>query len=161
MSITLRTAVRTALRALAVATALLAMGTAAQAQGNGFRGGHFAHGGGPGFVHGGHFGPRYGFRGGPGLVWGGLGLGLGLGLAGYYGSPWYADRDYVVVNPPVVYGEPQPVIYPRNGQDAARIDADSNACSQWAGAQPNATVDARVFRRGIAACMDARGYTVR
>ena len=160
MSITLKTAVRTTLRALAVAAALLALGTAAQAQGHGFRGGHFAHGGGPGFAHGGYYGPRYGYGYGRGLVWGGLGLGLGLGLAGYYGSPWYADRGYVVVNPPVVYGESQPVIYPRNGQDAARIDADSNACSQWAGAQPNATVDAGVFRRGIAACMDARGYTL-
>ena len=75
----------------------------------------------------------------------------------------------MVADPPVVYdnpqpvppADPQPVIYPRNGQSAAQTDADSNACSQWAGAQPNATVDPSVFRRAIGACMDARGYTVR
>jgi hypothetical protein len=53
------------------------------------------------------------------------------------------------------------VIYPRKGQTAAQTDADANACSEWAGKQPNATLDASVFRRGTQACMDARGYTVR
>ena len=168
MSITLRTAGSTALRALAVATASLALVGGAQAQGRGWGG----HGGGH-YVHGGYYhGPHYGYR-GYGWGWGGLGLGLGLGLAaGYYASPWYADPGYVVVSPPpVVYTEPrpvpppqdsqQPVIYPRNGQSAAQMDSDSNACSEWAGKQANATTDASVFRRGIAACMDARGYTVR
>ena len=171
-TMTLRTAGRTALRALAVACASLALLGGAQAQVHGSRGGHggghFVHGGGPGFVHGGHYGPRF---------WGGVGLGLGLGWAGYYGSPWYVDPGYVVVGPPVVYSypqpvpamtpvpapqsAPQPVIYPRNGQTAAKTDSDGNACSEWAGAQPNATTDASVFHRGFAACMDARGYTVR
>lgn len=147
----------TALRALAVACASLALLGGAQAQVHGSRGGHggghFVHGG-PGFVHGGHHGPRF---------WGGVGVGVGLGWAGYYGPPWYVDPGYVVVGPPVVYGYPQPVpvIYPRNGQTAARTDSDGNACSEWAGAQPNATTDASIFHRGFAACMDARGYTVR
>ncbi|WP_278534087.1 hypothetical protein [Delftia acidovorans] len=35
------------------------------------------------------------------------------------------------------------------------------ACQQWAMAQPGAEVDAGVQQRGLAACMDARGYTVR
>ena len=171
MSITLRTAGRTALCALTVATASLTLVGGAQAQGRvwvGHGGGaqHYVHSG--GYYH----GPHYGHR-GYGWGWGGLGLGLGLGLAaGYYASPWYADPGYVVVAPPpVVYTEArpvpspqdsqQPVIYPRNGQSAAQIDSDSNACSEWAGKQPNATIDASVFRRGIAACMDARGYTLR
>ena len=53
------------------------------------------------------------------------------------------------------------MIYPRNGQSAAQTDSDGNACSQWAGTQPNATSNASVFQRAFAACMDARGYTIR
>lgn len=176
--------VRSAVRVLALACASLALCAGAQAQGHGQRGGgHFAHGGASAghFAHGGasagHFhggfrgGPRWGYRGGGWPVWGGVGLGIGLGLGSYYyGAPWYATSlDYVVVDPPVVYANPQPVpaagpqpvIYPRTGQSTAQTDADGNACSQWAGAQPNATVDPSVFRRAISACMDARGYTVR
>ena len=54
-----------------------------------------------------------------------------------------------------------PLIYPRHGQTAATIDADANACSEWAGQQPGATADSGVFQRGITTCMDARGYTLR
>ena len=178
MSTALDTAGRAAVQTLAIACASLALAGAAQAQhhGGGFRGGggHVVHGGG-GHHHGGHH--HGGYRhGGSGWVWGGLGLGLGLGLANYYSTyPWYVvDPGYVVVDPPVVYenvrpiyGTPvparsaRPVIYPRNGQSAERTDADANACSEWAGQQPNATTDAGVFQRGIAACMDARGYTLR
>ncbi|MEP6875516.1 MAG: hypothetical protein ABI887_14240 [Burkholderiales bacterium] len=179
MNMTSGTFGKTAFRALAIGCAALALATGAQAQGHGGRGGHFVQGGGFGGYHGGGYhGPRYGYRhGGNGWVWGGVGLGLGLGLASYYNSyPYYADPGYVVVNPPVVYDNsppvvygapvparsaPQPVIYPRTGQGAAQTDADANACSQWAGQQPNATVDASVFRRATEACMDARGYTVR
>ncbi len=168
--------IRPAARALAIAVASLALVAGAQAQGHSHGGGHGGAYGGHSGPHGGYYGrggPRYGYygHGGSGILWGGLGLGLGLGLAGYYGSPWYVtDPGYVVVDPPVVYGSPQPVpllgsqqpvIYPRNGQSPAQTDADSNACSQWAGAQRNATVDASVFQRAIAACMDGRGYTVR
>ena len=175
MNMTLGTFGKNAVRALAIGCASLALVTGAQAQSHGGRGGgHFAHVGGPGGYHGGgHYGYRHG---GNGWVWGGLGLGLGLGLASYYSYPYYyADPGYVVVDPPVVYSNPppvvyatpvparspQPVIYPRNGQSAAQTDADANACSQWAGQQPNATVDASVFQRATQACMDARGYTVR
>ena len=167
---------RTAVRNAALACAAVALLVpAAQAQGHfGGRGGG-AHVGHPGF-HGGYYGPRHGgyYPRGWGWGWGGvgLGLGLGLGLSSYY----YDYPGYVIVDPPVVYDSPrpvppvtylgpaqpgQPVIYPRNGQDAARINSDSDACSQWAGSQPNATQDASVFRRAVEACMDARGYTLR
>ena len=177
MSSTLVRSTTTAARALTIAFASLALVGGAQAQGHGggHGGGHSARGGG-GWGHGGgHYGGRHGgWGGGPGWVWGGLGLGLGLGLAGYYASPWYVEPGYVYADPPVVYTDPQPVpravapvpssgpvVYPRSGQTAAKTDADSDACSQWAGAQRNATADASVFQRGFAACMDARGYTVR
>ncbi len=171
------------LRALVLACASLGLIGSAQAQGHGGHGfgggGHYAHGGYGGGYHGGGY--RGGYRGGHGWGWGGLGLGLGLGvglgLAGYYGNsyyanPYYADPGYVVVDPGPTYVQSQPVpapisapvqplIYPRNGQSAAQMDADGNACSQWAGKQANAQVDPSVFQRGMAACMDARGYTVR
>ena len=183
MDIGFRVLRNAALRTLVIGCAALALVGGAQAQGHGSRGGghgggHSAHGGGSGWHGGGHYAPHYGYRGGGnGWLWGGVGLGLGLGLASYYSTPWYGypGPGYVIVDPPVVYeapqvvysapvparSAPQPVIYPRNGQSAAKIDADSDACSQWAGQQPNATVDASVFRRAIEACMDARGYTLR
>jgi hypothetical protein len=177
--------------AIAIATASLAVfassGAYAQGHGGGRGGGggaHFAHGGGPGWGHGGYW-RGGGYRGGG---WGccgfglGLGVGIGLGLPAYYYGDYAYGPSYVVGDPNVVYGTPQPVpltdgsipqpmpqqqsapapvIYPRNGQDAARISADSDACSQWAGKQPNATSDPSVFRRSVDACMDARGYTLR
>ena len=163
-------------RGAVIAAAALALAGGAFAQGHRgggghYGGGHYVHGGGA--WHGGHYGGWYGSR-GPGYFWGGVGLGVGLGLAGYYASPWYAEPDYVVVDPPVVYSAPAPVpyravapvnaapvIYPRNGQTAAQTEVDSNACSQWAGSQPHATTDSSVFQRAIAACMDGRGYTLR
>ena len=187
MSITLKSAGKPALTALAIACASVALVTGAQAQNRG-GGGHWAHGGGSGWHSGGgYYAPRYrggGYRyGGNGWVWGGVGLGFGLGLASYYGSYpyyssnspyYYSDPGYVVVDSPVVYDAPrtvysqpvpvrpsQPVIYPRNGQSAGKMDSDANACSEWAGQQPNATTDGSVFQRATQACMDARGYTVR
>ena len=160
------------LRALVLVCASLAMIGSAQAEGRGY-GGHGWGGGGHYYRGGGH-----------GWGWGGVGLGVGLGvgvglgLSSYYGAPWY-DPGYVVVDPGVTYVQSQPVpvspqpaysqsaysaqpiIYPRNGQSASQMDADSNSCSEWAGKQANATADPNVFRRGITACMDARGYTVR
>jgi hypothetical protein len=159
-----------------LALASLALVAGAQAQGyrgGGGGGGHTAHAGGSGgHFHGGYRGGyRGGFRGAPhwayarGGFWPYWGLGIGLGGYYYYGAPGYIVDDAPVVygNPQPVpaYAPPQPVIYPRNGQDAAQVDADSNACSEWAGKQPNASVDASVFQRAINACMDARGYTVR
>ena len=186
MSLTLKAAAKATATTLAITCASLALVTGAQAQSHGGRGGggHSLHAGGSSWHGGGHYAPRYvgGHyrRGGNGWVWGGVGLGLGLGLASYYNSYpyYYSDPGYVIVDPPVVYDAPrtvysqpvpagaysssdQPVIYPRNGQSAAKMDADANACSEWAGRQPNATRDPGVFQRGTQACMDARGYTVR
>ena len=186
MSTTFKSVGKAAITTVAIACASLALATGAQAQSHGGRGGgHSFQGGGPGWHGGGgHYAPRYhggGYRrGGNGWVWGGVGLGLGLGLASYYNSYpsyYYSDPGYVIVDPPVVYDAPrtvysqpaparnysssQPVIYPRNGQSAAKMDSDANACSEWAGHQPNATSDPSVFMRGTQACMDARGYTVR
>jgi hypothetical protein len=180
-----------AIAVTAVALAFAATGASAQGHGGGghgggghgggaFHGGGGFHGGG---FHGGGFrsGPR--FRGGWG--WGaGVGLGVGIGFPAYYYGypyPYYDDPGYVVVDPNVVYGTTQPVpqsggpvpsqpypaqqnapvIYPRNGQSPQQMDADSNACSEWAGKQPNATSDSNVFHRAVDACMDARGYTLR
>lgn len=184
------TTVAVACAALALATGAQAQGHGDHGDHDGRGGGHWAHGGGSGWHGGGgHDAPRYhggGYRrGGDGWVWGGVGLGLGLGLASYYNNGYYNndpyyynDPGYVVVDPPVFYdtprtvysrpvparayaSAPQPVIYPRNGQSAAKTDADANACSEWAGRQPNATTDGSVFQRATQACMDARGYTVR
>lgn len=56
---------------------------------------------------------------------------------------------------------PEPIIYPRNGQSAARLGADRHDCERWAAGQPGAQTDASAMQRGLAACMDARGHTVR
>ena len=160
-----------------VAGSVEAQGHGSRRGGHGYHGGHSYHGG-----HHGHRSVRH-WRGGSGWVWGGVGLGLGLGLASHYASPWgyaYSEPQYVIVNPPPVVYEsvppvlgqpvysqpvparsPQPVIYPRDGQSPAKMDADADACSEWAGQQPNATTDRSVFFRATQACMDARGYTVR
>lgn len=180
----LSAASRSTARAAVLAIASIGLAGAVQAQGHHSRGGGvyvqggYGHGG---YGHGGYGRGGYyrgGYGGGGWPAWGavGLGLGLGIGLGSYYayGAPAYvvAPTYTVVESPPtVVYETPrpvpryaaplQPVIYPRNGQSAAQIDADSNACSEWAGGQPNAQADGSVFHRGIAACMDARGYTLR
>ena len=156
------------LRTLAAASALALAATAAlpvHAAGR--------HGGGGGWHHSGG-----GWR---GPVWGGVGLGVGLGLGAYYGNWWYPSYPgYVVVDaPPTVVYTPgavvtsspapapvmssaaEPVIYPRSGQSAAQTEADRQQCNRWATTQPAAVADAAVFQRAIAACMDARGYTLR
>lgn len=159
------------LRPLILGLAAISMVGAAEAQGRG-RGGF---GGGGHYDHGGGYRGDHDHRGGRGWGWGGVGLGLGLGfgLGSYYGYPWYSPApQYTVVTPGVTYVQsqpvpavplspPQPVIYPRHGQGEAQMDSDSNACSEWAGKQPAATSDPSIFQRAIAACMDARGYTLR
>ena len=67
----------------------------------------------------------------------------------------------VVPPPQVVPVAPDPVIYPRNGQTAIQTESDRKACNTWATTQPTAMVDAAVFSRAIAACMDGRGYSIR
>ena len=89
----------------------------------------------------------------------------------YYGA---APGGYAVIAPPPGVDAAQvqpaapmptplsePVIYPRSGQGQAQTDADRQACQQWAMEQPGAQADAGVQQRGLAACMDGRGYTVR
>jgi hypothetical protein len=161
---------RTVRKGLAIALGALALacsGGAAQAQSHGgFHGGGW-HGGG---YHGGGYyrGGGWGF--GP---WFGLGLGLGLAAPLYYDQP-----DVVYVNPPVyypplpatAYATPAPVapapaadpiFYPRNGQTAAQVEADRQACNRWATTQPGAMNDGSVFQRATFACMDGRGYSAR
>ena len=99
----------------------------------------------------------------------------------YGGSPYYyadgvyyapgANSGYTVVEPPPAgdlvagtappKGPPEPVVYPRNQQSAEQTERDRQDCNRWATGQPNAVADASVFQRAAAACLDARGYTVR
>lgn len=114
---------------------------------------------------------------GPGL--GGLVLGLAVALP-LIALAQQADRQpdvvYVppaplpppapvyVAPPPPVYvapSRPAPVIYPRNGQSNAQLEADHRDCNRWATTQPAAMADSSVFNRAVDACMDGRGYTLR
>ena len=54
-----------------------------------------------------------------------------------------------------------PIVYPRNGQTAAQLDADQKQCRQWAASQIGAAANASVLDRALDACLDGRGYTVR
>ena len=98
-------------------------------------------------------------------------MGIGIGFGPYYdGAPWYPG-DVLLESPPGAYYEtlpvePEPatldlVIYPRNGQSPEQTEADRRDCNRWAATQPDAVAHASVFIRAIAACMEARGYTVR
>jgi hypothetical protein len=95
---------------------------------------------------------------------------LGLGLGSYYSQP--SPPNYVVIEPqPTYYPQPAypqplpmmpaPVIYPHAGQSPGQTEADRQDCNRWATTQPAAMADASVFSRAAAACLDARGYTVR
>ena len=119
-------------------------------------------------------GVRYGY-GGPHRGYyrgGGWGWGWGLALAApiIVGSAIIASQPQVVVvetlpaaPPPVAVAaaRPDPVIYPRNGQNAQQTEADRQECNRWATTQQAAMADGSVFQRAVAACMDARGYTLR
>jgi len=91
---------------------------------------------------------------------------------GYYPYGYYPYPAYTVATPaPVVPAQtapaethqaaPDPIYYPRSGQSTAQSEADLRDCNRWATSVPNAMADASVFYRATAACMDARGYTVR
>ena len=68
----------------------------------------------------------------------------------------------VAVTAPAAAGAiPEPIVYPRNGQNATQTEADRRECNRWATGQPQAVSDAGVFQRAMAACLDGRGYTVR
>jgi hypothetical protein len=88
----------------------------------------------------------------------------------YYGQA--TGQGYVVVAPPPgadvaqpapppAPAQPDPIIYPRNGQSTAQTEGDRRDCNSWATTQPKAMADANVFQRAAEACMDGRGYTVR
>lgn len=96
----------------------------------------------------------------------------------YYANGVYytaaRDSGYVVVAPPPgaeaaqplppapePRPTPDPIIYPRSGQTQQQLEADRQDCNRWATTQPAAQLDASVFQRAVAACMDGRGYTVR
>jgi len=68
-----------------------------------------------------------------------------------------------VYAPAPVYApsRPAPVIYPRNGQSSAQLEADHRDCNRWATSQQAAMADSGVFQRAVEACMDGRGYTLR
>ena len=100
------------------------------------------------------------------------------GVPYYYANAVYYSaapgQGYVVVAPPTGADVAQPVtssatpgnvpdiiIYPRNGQSAAQIDADRQDCQRWAATQPGANSNGNVLQRALAACMDGRGYNVR
>ncbi len=104
---------------------------------------------------------------------------LSIGGAAYYyaNEVFYArapGQGYGVVPPPPgaeaaqptppmtsVTAPPPSIIYPRDGQNAEQTESDQRECGRWTRAQPNATADATVYLRALAACMDGRGYTVR
>ena len=106
---------------------------------------------------------------------------LWIGGAPYYyaNGVYYAQvaeqQNYMVVEPPpgadaaqpvappppAPDGLPDPILYPRNGQSAAQTEADRQECTRWSMAQAHAAANGQVFQRAMAACMDARGYTVR
>jgi hypothetical protein len=146
---------RTAVRALALATLMGTTALGAQAHG----GGH--HGYGHAYGHA-HYGGGWGF---------GVGLGLGLLLAPpliyapapvvVYGDPVPPRTTVIVPAAPVQSLRPDPVIYPRNGQSADQTEGDRQACNRWATTQQAAMADAAIFQRAVEACMDARGYTLR
>ncbi|MET0383693.1 MAG: hypothetical protein ABW032_09765 [Burkholderiaceae bacterium] len=133
-----------------------------------------------GGYHGGYHGGGVYYRGGWGSapLWGAVGLGLGLSLARpyYYESPGivvvdqpppvyyppaYAPVPVYSPPPPMPVAAPDPVFYPRKGQNNAQLEADRQDCNRWATTQPAAMAEASVFQRATLACMDARGYTSR
>lgn len=87
--------------------------------------------------------------------------------------PVYVDPPVIVQQRPAVVVEegpppvkipasrPDPIIYPRNGQNAQQTEADRQDCNRWATTQPSAMGDASVFHRAVEACMDGRGYTMK
>jgi hypothetical protein len=115
-------------------------------------------------------------------------VGGGHGRYWRHGHHWYRPWHsygggvrWVLVAPPVVFpleqqpavvaavppalpaapSRPDPVIYPRNGQDAQQTEYDRQECNRWATTQPAALADASVFHRAVEACMDGRGYTMK
>jgi hypothetical protein len=76
-------------------------------------------------------------------------------------QPVYVQPQPVYVQPAPAPSRAVPIIYPRNGQSSAQLEADSRECNRWATTQQAAMSDAGVFQRAVEACMDGRGYTMR
>ncbi len=127
--------------------------------------------------------PLVGVYGGDGFlrsapVYGALTLGQGWRHHGWRGGDRGWNPGWVFVAPPVVWSapsvtlvepapvsvgptRPDPVIVPRDGQDARQTEADRQQCNRWAVTQPAALADAQVFQRAVEACMDGRGYSTK
>jgi len=150
-----RRATAIAFVAIAALVVLAFAPVAAQAAGTA---GHFHHGpgSGPGNGHGHwHHHSHWGW-----------GVGIGFGFGPYYAPGWYPAPvvmvPQVIDEPlPPVNMPPEPVIEPRQGQSAAQVEADRQACNRWATTQANAMADATVFHRMTLSCMEGRGYSVR
>lgn len=117
--------------------------------------------------HGGHGGYRGGYRGYGGWGyrggWWGPSIGVVVPIAPYVieSAPYAVEPPPVAAPLPVQPSAPDPVIYPRNGQDAQQTEYDRQQCNRWATTQPAAMADAAVFKRAVEACMDGHGYSVR
>lgn len=119
-------------------------------------------GGGRHWHHGGvwyrGYGPRYRIVAAP------LAYGYYQGYPGYPAPLYVAPPPVVVAEAPAVSvgpKKPDPVIYPRNGQDSQQTEYDRQECNRWATTQQAAMADAGVFQRAVEACMDGRGYSMR
>lgn len=75
-------------------------------------------------------------------------------------APAASNPGSIVATGPVTTAT-QFAIYPRNAQTATQTQADQQACNNWSNTQAGVSTDPGLFQRGFAACMDARGYTVR
>src|SRR4249919_2130677 len=93
--------------------------------------------------YGGYGGYHYGRYGGWYRPWGAQWAVVAPPIGyGYYAPPVYAGPPLVEAPPAsVMPTQPDPVIYPRNGQDAARTEADRQECNRWATTQPAAVAD--------------------
>ena len=84
-----------------------------------------------------------------------------------YGAPWYPAA--AVAPAPLASSQswtnvpvpPEPIFYPRTGQNEAQVEGDRRECNRWATTQQNAMADASIFHRATLACMDGRGYSSR
>jgi hypothetical protein len=116
----------------------------------------------------------------PVLPYGAVAYGHGAGRHWSHGGAWFRPWGprFVMVAPPVGYvlpaepvpalpqvpvapDRPDPVIYPRNGQNAQQTEYDRQECNRWATTQQAAMADAGVFQRAVEACLDGRGYTTK
>lgn len=111
-----------------------------------------------GYGHGGRWSLGLSFSSGP--YWGDPYWGRPWGWPYGYG-PAYAPRSWQAPPAPVRPAAPPAVAQPRQGQGGAQAEADWQACNRAAVATPAAMADAAAFQATVAACMDARGYTLR